>query len=104
MFLFHFLINFTLTPHCRDSDEGSAGSRGAAAAETALWSGQRSAGHPGGHGLEHHGGRVLPGPELSHQPPAEAAAERGEGRWVSGTPGLWVSRSNLDGLLKKVVC
>lgn len=61
---------------------GTDGSRGAAAAEAALWSGQRGTGHPGGHGLEHRGGRVLQRPELRHQPPAEAGAERREGRWV----------------------
>lgn len=75
-------LNQTVSACSRSSDGGSDGSRGAAAAAAALRSGQRGAGHPGGHGLEHHGRRVLQRPELRHQPPTEAGAERRERGWV----------------------
>lgn len=77
--------NQTLTQCDRGSDRGTDGSGGAAAAAAALWPGQRGSGHPGGHGLEHHGRRMLQRPELSCQPPAEAGAERRERGWVCGS-------------------
>ena len=74
----------------RGSDWRPDGSRWAAAAAAAVWAGQRGAGRPGGHGLEHHGRRVLPRPEFDHQPPAEAGAECRERGWVTGTFYLFI--------------
>lgn len=70
--------NKSLTLCDRGSKWGPRRSWGAAAAATAMWPGQGGSRHPRGHGLEHHGRRVLPRPELGHQPPAEAGAERRE--------------------------
>lgn len=64
-----------MNPCGRSSYGGAAGPGRAVATEAALWSGQRGSGHPGGDGLEHYGGRVLPRPELGCEQPAETAAE-----------------------------
>lgn len=62
----------------RCSEWGPHRSWRAAAAATALQPDPGGTGHPGGHGLEQHGRRVLQGPELHRQPPAKARAERRE--------------------------
>lgn len=77
MFFESFIRSLTLCD--RGSKQGPHRPRGAAAAAAAMRPGRGRSRYPRGHGLEHHGRRVFPRPELSRQPPAEAGAERREG-------------------------